>query len=204
MRSMVKKQPTQQQSFTGLAGGQLQAFGSNNQYGMMGPNVMGNAMAGHQFPQHAPRQMYPPYNQGGDNMMNSNSMGLGGPSSLFMSNQFPRSNMGMTSADPNQFSRGSMGMTSTDMFEAGLRLERIEQRQQQRQMQMMDMLNNSNAPIAPSFNPQAGATTRTNFLNTNHRGDMSEVDLASEIMKQGEPGMEPWRALELAKRFKNE
>ena len=57
IRSMVKKQRAQLQSFTGLAGGRLQAFGSNNQYGMMGLNVMGNAMAADQLSQHAPCQM---------------------------------------------------------------------------------------------------------------------------------------------------
>mmetsp|Transcript_40812 Transcript_40812/g.85544 ORF Transcript_40812/g.85544 Transcript_40812/m.85544 type:complete len:218 (-) Transcript_40812:249-902(-) len=110
----------------------------------------------------------------------------------------------------------TMGMTSAEMFEAGLRLERMENRQQhaiQQQMSMMDAFgrnggggnlraaaNNAGAsgksPLQSSFHPpqitSSSSSSGGNF-------GMSEVELASEIMKR--PGMDPLRALELAKRF---
>ena len=71
----------------------------------------------------------------------------------------------------------------------------------------MDMLDNSKMHRLhhPSTHKQAATTLNNNFCNSTHGGNiMSEVELASEIMKQGDPSMEPWRALELAKRFNNE
>ena len=188
MRSIVKKSLAQPQAYAGLANNgrllnnnMLQAFGSNIQYGM-GPNIMRDGIATHdQFPQQA-RQMYPPFNnQGGDGIMNS--------SGVMSSNNFPH---------------GNMGMTSTDMFRAGLRLERMEQReQQQRQMQTIDMFNNSNAaPAAASFNPPPAMALKNNYGSSSNHGEMSEVEVAFQIMKQ-DPSVEPWRALELAKRFNN-
>jgi len=108
----------------------------------------------------------------------------------------------------------TMGMTSAEMFEAGLRLERMENRQQHamQQMSMMDAFgrngggnlraaaNNAGAsgksPSQSSFHPPQ--TTSSSSSSGGNFG-MSEVELASEIMKR--PGMDPLRALELAKRF---
>eukprot|EP00584_Thalassiosira_punctigera_P005023 CAMPEP_0172534668 /NCGR_PEP_ID=MMETSP1067-20121228/6946_1 /TAXON_ID=265564 ORGANISM="Thalassiosira punctigera, Strain Tpunct2005C2" /NCGR_SAMPLE_ID=MMETSP1067 /ASSEMBLY_ACC=CAM_ASM_000444 /LENGTH=390 /DNA_ID=CAMNT_0013319483 /DNA_START=262 /DNA_END=1434 /DNA_ORIENTATION=+ len=225
MRSIVKKQtahPVQPLRLAGMGvDPRLQAFGLAGTYeAMMGQaGLMGNAAAlaaaQHSLAHQVPRQMYPPsFNQGvvGDGLMNSmNTMnhggcvGLGGPASMFssVSSQYPRA--------------GAMGgMTSTDMFEAGLRLEEMEQRQQQRQMQMMGMLNGGGntamlngggSPALSPFNP----VPPSHMPNASNFGGsvggsmhcMSEMELASEIMKRGEPGMEPWRALELAKRYNN-
>lgn len=209
MRSIVKK-PAAQQPRTIINGANhpahlstnmLQRFGSNSQYGGMGGGAAFNFnMIPPLFPQQARQVSYSGTpNQGGDNgIMNSNGMGRGVPPSLFMPNQFPQ------------------GMTSTDMFEAGLCLERMEQRQQQRQNQMMDMLNDNggNSPAmaaatTSSFNqamsqqqPQMpiSMSSEMNGNNSNFGGDMSQVDLATQILKR-DPSMEPWRALELAKSF---
>ena len=76
-------------------------------------------------------------------------------------------------------------MTSADMFQAGLRLQQMERHE--------------SAPPASFDGPPGG--TFGNGMNGNARNGMNKVELASQIMKRGDPGMEPGRALELAKRF---
>lgn len=182
MRSIVKKPTGQVQvPYSDLAGcmpfnNALQGFGSN----MLGPNnqydmdqaFMRNSMAAHSFPsQQQARQMHPSFNQVGDS-----GIGMGMQSSRFM---------------PNQAHLG--GMTS---FDAGLRLERMEHRQQQ----LMNMYKNSNGHVASPFNSQpAGMALSNNYVNPK-AGQMSEIELASELIKR-DPGIEPWRALELAECF---
>mmetsp|Transcript_18495 Transcript_18495/g.38882 ORF Transcript_18495/g.38882 Transcript_18495/m.38882 type:complete len:375 (-) Transcript_18495:124-1248(-) len=195
MRSIVKKQHAQPQPFA--AYGRLQPFGLN-QFGMMGSNLLGNAMSMSQF--QPSNQMYPSFNQGGDNMMNAKNargVGLGGSSSLFAPNQF-RGNMGMPSMNiPNQFSRNTMGMempnqfpgnamgvASQDKFNAGLQLE--------------SMLNNNTGPTLSPLNQGFAATTQNdNFGNCFNGGNKSENEMASEMIR-GDQGMEPWRALGIA------
>lgn len=119
---------------------------------------------------------------------------------------FDSSRVGASSSGMN-----TMGMTSAEMFEAGLRLEQMENRQQQarqQQMNMMDMMdmfgrnghangnhsntNTNHGTSSQSYHPPQTTSSGGNF-------GMTEVELATEIMKR--PGMDPLRALELAKRF---
>ena len=146
---------------------------------------------GHQFS--APqvvcsRPMYPP-------MYGGSAAGLGRNSSVLYAahNQlFP----------PRHTSFG--GMTSTEMFEAAMRLERMEQQQQQKfcQMQMLEMLSkgtsNRSVPAVSSFIQYVRALkpcSRTLLA------DMSKIDLASEIMSR-DRSLYPREALELATQFK--
>lgn len=203
MRSIVNKKPStgakrQQGDFpSGLDNAatalpvnnvlQALAGSSNSQYGI-NQNMM------NQF-QLAQLQMFASLNQGGGIMNSGNGIGFGGGGS---SSMFPQGMMG--------------GMTSADMFQAGLELERREQRQQQ----ITNMLNNnkkddnpfaesssfdqvSSPPQAMGMNNDNSFDDSNNFGNNNGNGT-SEITLATEIMKQS-PGMEPWKALELAKRF---
>lgn len=225
MRSIVKKpaaQRTQAQDYSGMldanscgpfSSNMLPPFGSNNPYSMGHPYNM-NPML---FPQQARQVM--PYagapNQGGNGIMHSNSTGMGGPSSLFMPGQFPQ---GMTSTD--MFEAGLC-------LE---RMERQQERQMQ-MMNMLNQDDNFptetaassfnpsmppsassfNPPMPPpasSFNPSLPRTTMPTEFDSNIHGNsdirsdnMTEVELASQLLK-GDPGMEPRRALELAKRFK--
>jgi len=204
MRSIVKKQNSQQQAYSNFTNNRqlpmLQGMGSNMPYGM-NPNMMGNQnMMGSpmgmqdRFSMQG-SQMYPPSfnNQAGAGSGGMGmGMGIGDSSSVFNSgNNFPN----------------AMGMTSTDMYRAGLQLERIEH-QQQRQIQNMDMFNNgNNVPGAPPFNQSPPMPVQMPAANnyggpTNNfgGGDITDVDVAFNMMKQN-PNMEPWRALELAKRF---
>mmetsp|Transcript_9741 Transcript_9741/g.17512 ORF Transcript_9741/g.17512 Transcript_9741/m.17512 type:complete len:131 (-) Transcript_9741:32-424(-) len=119
-------------------------------------------------------------------IMSSDGIGLRGPPSLIM---------------PRQFPPRTMGMTSTDMFEAALRLERLEQGQQ-RKMRLADMVRDRNVSAASSFNlPPTMPSLDTNYGNSKS-GKMSNVELAFEIM-QKDPSMEPMHALEMAKHLNN-
>lgn len=197
MRSIVKKQQAPPPPYPhpgmgmGMYGGPQ---GFPPQYGMMGGMPDMNMMAGYGYggPQGAKGQMqmggYPGggFNQGG---------GMGG--NFFTPNQYTRPGAGM-GGPPS-------GMTSKEMFQAGLRLERMEQ------AQAAAARGNSMAPGSGGGGGGGGGQIPSGSQDfpalsnvpPNMRDNMSEVELASEIMKQGEPGMEPWRALELAKRFKN-
>lgn len=212
MRSTVKvKKPSVEQPH-GLPGfsGQLpannnglQAFGGWNNQLMNGNDIMRQSLAA-QYPQQVQNmQMYHGLNQGGNGgLMNPNGAGPGGPSSLFMPNQHFNN-------------QGSLGMTPAGMFQAGL-----HQKQQLQQMQhssmhqnntMHDasssMLHNSNAPAQSTSVPPPASMAKDN--NTSHFSgggsnltDDPELKLASEIMRC-DPNIEPWKALELAKRFNN-
>ena len=174
-------------------------------------------MAEHQFPA---RQMYPfPNRRGGEGIMISDGIGLRGPPSLVTPRQFSPRTMGVTSTDkgimssdgiglrgppslitPRQLSPSTMGMTSTDMFEAALRLERLEQGQQ-RKMRLADMVRDRNVSAASSFNLPTMPSLDPSYGNSKC-GKMSNVELAFEMM-QRDPSMEPMHALEMAKRLNN-
>lgn len=207
--------------FPGANNNMLQGFGSNSmgQYGGMGgmggmtPSSMGMAPL---FPQQARQVSFPGANDSSSFNNFSNSMGGGGGAGSGSNQGFPQG--------------GMSGMTSKDMFEAGLRLERMEQRQQQmQQMQMsMDPQSQFNHPSAPSASAGMGGGNHSSMgmsgmsgspglPSANYGGsnsmmnnsssfggadNMSQVELASQLMKR-DPSMEPWRALELAKRFNN-
>lgn len=213
MRSVVKKAPVNsQQAFpAGMPNNAMMQMmmmgnGGNNplqaldfvsqQFGM-DPTLMRNFMA----VQQARRNMGLGNQGGGDGANFGVPNGMGG-----FGGQFPQG--------PGNGNMG--GMTSTDMFEAGLRLERMEQRQQyeQRQMQLMDMLNNNRSPQSSSNPPPSSynnmgpgssmggaagsAPSGTGNNNGGNNNNVSEISLASEIMKNN-PSMEPRKALEMAR-----
>lgn len=74
-----------------------------------------------------------------------------------------------------------------------------------RQMQLMGMTSNGAATTGAeqkgNYESSSIASVIPGMSENNVTG-MSEVELASEIMKRGDPGMEPWKALEIAKHFK--
>ena len=184
--------------------------GSNNQFGSMNLSAF-NQMGGFGM-----NMGMNSNNVGG--MVNSNGMGFGG---MFnnMPSQFPQ---GMF---------GQQGMTSNGMFEAGLRLEQMQMDLQKRQQQLMNTNDNSLSPIQvgssltntsvgmgainqgamnngggnsnENFNTVGGQGDNINGGNPNPVAAMSEIDLASELMKR-DPQMKPWKAFELAKAFKQQ
>ena len=104
-----------------------------------------------------------------------------------MSGQRPRAISGSMPRGP-----GSGGnMTSSELIEAGLRLRRMEER-------AYGGCGGSN------LSPGAGTGFESGVPKTIGVGAMNEdpVDLASEMMRR-DPGMEPRRALELARSFQN-
>jgi len=208
MRSIVKKPTTntvtqqQQHAFSGLAnismnvGANLpnmngnssnnnsmiypgfgSSVGGGGQYNNMDPNTMTrNAAAMFQQASHA----YPAFNhQGGNNdngIMNSASIGGGGGLYNVPNNNYSQvnSNLGMT--------------TSSDMFQAGLRLKRMEQQQQQQPHQEENimpttggLLNNENTTLPNSsvspFKPTSQLTTNgtSSSLANGYRGIISST-----------------------------
>lgn len=230
MRSIVKKPSTRQQQQGMQASAMMQQYGmgmggmnSMVMGGMGGMNGMGMGMNGMGMSMNGSSMGYMGMGMNGSNM----GMGMFPPTIYHSQGRqvsYPSSQG--SGGDPNQFSQGTMGgmPNSSDTFDSGRR-EMMEQ--QQRQMQMMENMYNGNGndPQAPPpfeqdtsspFN-QGGMQQGNDgnmgsddgnygggFDSGNSNGEgMSEVQIAAQFMKR-DPSMEPWRALELAKRFKQQ
>lgn len=230
MRSIVRKSDTASNMVQqgGMANQQSAAAAAFQSFGMMN-NI--NAMMGGGSNNQFASMNLSAFNQMGGlgmnmgmnsnnvgGMVNSNGMGFGGMFNS-MPSQFPQ---GMF---------GQQGMTSNGMFEAGLRLEQMQMDLQKRQQQLMNTNDNSLSPIQvgssltntsvgmgainqgamnngggnsnENFNTVGGQGDNINGGNPNPVAAMSEIDLASELMKR-DPQMKPWKAFELAKAFKQQ
>ena len=97
-------------------------------------------------------------------------------------------------------SLGLNEMTSSDLLQVEFRLERMEQMKQLRKT-LMNLLNSSSPAIQSSstFSSNTLFESGANQFNIDSAG-RPHIKLASHIMQQ-DPGIEPWRALQLAKCF---
>jgi hypothetical protein len=130
--------------------------------GRMPASVNAPQEFGLNFPQHGMDPM-------GGALSMTNGYGLGDSSSLAMNNRFPQ--------------LGQLGITSADVFEAGLRLQKME-RERQRQLMIMSMMTNGlGSSSATTFNPPPNMGLNNNFGMSNF-GNMSDMHLASELMKR--------------------
>jgi hypothetical protein len=78
---------------------------------------------------------------------------------------------------------GSMGITSADVIEAGLRLQKME-RERQRQLMIMSMMTNGlGSSVVSAFSPPTTMGLNNNYGISNF-GNMSDIHLASELMKR--------------------
>ena len=119
----------------------------------------------------------------GGGMGMSDMMRMGGGMNPYQFN--PQMFGGMMNQGGGMGSMGGMGgMSSSDMYQA----------MQQRQM-MMGM-----SSMQPP--PQGGAAAAAGGDEGTGTGDLTELELATEIMRR-EPSMDPRRALELAKQLRN-
>jgi len=206
MRSIVKKPSAREQQGFSASGGimtggvlsppndmhALRAFGASNspsstgQYYRMGPSGGGGCMrefqrpvAGDRWAPLPPSRQFYPYRGEGGGMMN------------------PSDGMGYCGSPP---SRRMGGMTSTEMFEAALRLERLEERERkQRKMEMLQSRDVYSTSSSINLPPPAMGRKKGSGGNP-VLGRMSDVELAYEMMKQ-DSQMRAYQALEMAKRM---